>query len=95
MGAVQGRPYALRPVQRCGKMGPQGFRLVMRPIAILVSVLMLMSLPATVFGQPGSVGGTVGKSDKSISGGSEEQTEPHNPTSRKIILPTNIDCCVY
>jgi hypothetical protein len=74
-------------------MRPQGIparELGMRSIAILACVLMLMPLPATVFAQPGSTGGTVGKSDKSILGG-EEHTERHNPTTNKLKRSTSVD----
>jgi hypothetical protein len=64
--------------------------LAVRPIAILAYVLMLMPLPATVFAQAGSTGGTVGKSDKSISGG-EENTERHNLAPDKLKRSTSVN----
>jgi hypothetical protein len=53
----------------------------MRLITILASLVMLMPLPAAAFAQAGSVGGTVGKSDKSISGG-EGNAERKAPTPK-------------
>jgi hypothetical protein len=45
----------------------------MRLIAILACAGMLVSLPATAFAQAGSTGGSVGKTDKSASGGNHQQ----------------------
>jgi hypothetical protein len=53
----------------------------MRLVAVLTCAALIM--PASVFGQAGSTGGTIGKTDKSISGG-EEQTEPqHRPEGKR------------
>jgi hypothetical protein len=49
----------------------------MRLVAVLTCAALIV--PATVFAQAGSTGGTIGKTDKSISGG-EERIESH-PTS--------------
>jgi hypothetical protein len=52
----------------------------MRLVAIFACGLLIM--PATVFAQAGSIGGTIAKTDKSLSG-SEEQSEPqHGPKSK-------------
>ena len=61
-----------------------------RLISILACVVMLMPLSATVFAQAGSTGGTIGKSDKSISGG-EENTGHNNPILDKLKRSTNVD----
>lgn len=53
-----------------------GSGVTMRLIATLASAGILMSLPATAFAQAGSVGGTVGRIDKSISG-EAAPSEPH------------------
>lgn len=45
----------------------------MRLIAIFTCAGMLVSLPATAFAQAGSTGGSVGKTDKSASGGNNQQ----------------------
>jgi hypothetical protein len=59
--------------------------------AAITLVTMAALVPAT-FGQAGSTGGTVGKQDKSVSGG-EEQSEPsghpqREPRSRGLQLPS-------
>jgi hypothetical protein len=53
----------------------------MHRIALFVFVVALLSLP-TITGaqlQPGSTGGTIGKTDKSISGGEERQETGARP----------------
>jgi hypothetical protein len=56
----------------------------MRLVAVLACAALIM--PASVFGQAGSTGGTIGKTDKSISGG-EEQTEPRRGPSESKSPP--------
>jgi hypothetical protein len=58
----------------------------MRLVAVLTCAALIT--PATVFAQAGSTGGTIGKTDKSISAG-EEQSERRSPTSNKSKRPTN------
>jgi hypothetical protein len=53
-----------------------GLGFMMRPITILACAGMLMLLPATAFAQAGSTGGTVGKTDKSVSGEAAPQSPP-------------------
>src|ERR1700687_1817627 len=50
-------------------------------IALILSFGTLVSLAvgATAFAQAGATGGTIGKTDKSVSGG-ESASEPHTPT---------------
>jgi hypothetical protein len=43
-------------------------------IAIICGLAMLVAADQTVFGQAGSTGGTIGKTDKSLSGG--ENSKP-------------------
>jgi hypothetical protein len=65
--------------------------LAMRPIAIFACAVMLVSLPATAYAQAGSIGGTVGKQDKSISGGTtpEESNPPvSKPNSVRSLNPS-------
>jgi hypothetical protein len=52
----------------------------MRFLAAVICVVALM-MPAIVFAQAGSTGGTLGKTDKSISG-SEGQSEPSGTSKR-------------
>ena len=56
--------------------------LAMRLIATLASVAMLISLSTTAFAQAGSIGGIVGKMDKSISG-EAAPNQPRAPVSHK------------
>jgi hypothetical protein len=68
-----------------------GLRLAMRPTAIFAFAVMLVSLPATAYAQAGSIGGTVGKQDKSISGRTtpEESNPPvSKPNSVRSLNPS-------
>ena len=53
----------------------------MRLVAAFACVAILISAIASAQPQPGSIGGTVGKADKSISGG-EQQSEPSGGARR-------------
>jgi hypothetical protein len=53
----------------------------MRPIALLTYAVLL--LPSTVFAQAGSTGGTIGKTDKSISGGGTPSEPQHRPEGKR------------
>jgi len=53
---------------------------------MLAAVALSAPFGGTAFGQAGSTGGTVGKQDKSISGG-EEQTAPRSQTHRSASAP--------
>jgi hypothetical protein len=56
----------------------------MRLVAALVAALAcaLTLLPATLFAQGGSTGGTVGKEDKSVSGGEDQLQRRQEPYAR-------------
>ena len=52
-------------------------------IALLCGVTAFVAGDRLAIGQAGSTGGTIGKTDKAISGG-EEQNEPHTPTHQRV-----------
>jgi hypothetical protein len=52
-------------------------------IALLCSVTMFIASDRIAIGQAGSTGGTIGKTDKSVSGG-EEQKEPRTAIKRRV-----------
>jgi hypothetical protein len=64
---------------------PNGYQvLVLRlVVAAVVGAASSMSLPATVFAQAGSTGGTIGKTDKSISGGEEREAPSRAGTTQR------------
>lgn len=64
----------------------------MRLIATLVSIGMLMSLPANAFAQAGSTGGNIGQVDKSSSGVITETPQLQQPKKRGPINPTAASC---
>jgi hypothetical protein len=53
----------------------------MRLVAVLACAVLLF--PATVFAQAGSTGGTIGKTDKSISGGETPSEPQHRPEGKR------------
>jgi hypothetical protein len=55
-------------------------------VIILAAVALSAPFAKTAFAQAGSTGGTVGKEDKSVSGG-EEQTAPKSQTHRSAPAP--------
>ena len=60
-------------------------------IALFVMFVMLMPQPARVFAQAGSTGGTIGKQDKSISGGSPmegSRDTPRKSQASAVKLPS-------
>ena len=56
-------------------------------IAIICGLAMLVAADQTVFGQAGSTGGTIGKTDKSLSGG--ENSKPR-PGRREVAQPQGV-----
>jgi hypothetical protein len=71
----------LRRVSHYGKLRAPLESQLMRLVTVLTCAALI--IPATVFAQAGSTGGTLGKTDKSISGG-EEQSEPRRvPESKR------------
>ena len=56
------------PCAKKFRLGPS-----VRLVAAFTCVVMLMPLPVPAFAQAGSTGGTLGKTDKSVSGGDEAE----------------------
>jgi hypothetical protein len=48
----------------------------------LLAIILFFAGGSLAFGQAGSTGGTIGKTDKSVSGG-ESASEPHTPTKSR------------
>jgi hypothetical protein len=67
-------------VVRDGRATYYGLGAYMRIVAALACALTL--LPATIFAQAGSTGGTVGKEDKSVSGGEDQPQRRQEPNAR-------------
>jgi hypothetical protein len=53
----------------------------------LLTILIVLASDPLAFGQAGSIGGVIGKTDKSISGGGAASEPPAQPTSRSRARP--------
>jgi hypothetical protein len=51
--------------------------------ASIVVALIVCAAPSTLHAQAGSIGGTIGKTDKSVSGGDETQPPSQEPQQRR------------
>jgi hypothetical protein len=57
----------------------------MHNAAAFACALMLALFPVTAFSQAGSIGGTVGKADKSVSGGEDQPQRDQEPKARHSV----------